>query len=124
MANPPLDQTAIKQKVTLPRDSNAVAIQLAPAKVALDETYDATISASTEITLNASTTYIEVTAIDKAICMKWGTTDASTTDWDHMIPANWMQGFVVPIDTSTGEFYTAVNFIEESATAKLGVSEF
>ena len=89
-----------------------------PPEVALDETYDATISATTEITLNASTEYIEVVAIDKAIFMKWGTTDASSTDWDHVIPANSFRGFYVP----TG--ITAVNFIEQAATAILAVSEF
>lgn len=104
--------------ITLPRDGNGYAIQLQPSKVALEETYDATISASTEITLNTSTTYIEVTAIDKAILLKWGTSDASTSDWDHCIPANTTASFVVP----TG--ITAVNFIEQAATAILAVSEF
>lgn len=73
--------------------------------------YDATISASTPITLNASTTYIEVTAIDKAILLKWDAT-ASTSAFDEVIPAN-----------STRVFYskgkTTANFIEEAATAKL-----
>lgn len=124
MSNPVLDQVAINNKPTLPRDSNGTAMQLAPSVVALEETYDATISSSTEITLNASTTLIEVTAIDKAICMKWGTTDASTSDWDHVIPANWVQQYVVPVDPTTGVLFNAVNFIEESATAKLAVAEF
>lgn len=110
----------------LPRDVNGIPTDaLPPAKVALEETYDATISASTEITLNASTTMIEVTAIDKTVLMKWGTSDASTTDWDHAIPANTTRQFAVPVETAaTGALFTAVNFIEEAATAKLCVSEF
>lgn len=91
--------------------------------VALEETYDGTVSASTEITLNTATTYIEVTAIDKAIMMKWGTADASTTDFDVVIAPNTTRGFWVPNDT-TGTRYTAVNFIEEVATAKLAVTEY
>ena len=110
----------------LPRDVNNVPVQnMPPARVALDETYDATISASTEITLNTATTMIEVTAIDKTVLMKWGTTDASTTDWDHAIPLNTTRQFAVPVETAaTGVLFTAVNFIEEVATAKLCVSEF
>lgn len=104
---------------SLPIDANRnVAHDLPPAKVALDETYDATISSTTEITLNAATTLIEVTAIDKAIFMKWGADDASSSDWDHVIPANSTRRFAVPSGI------TAVNFIEQAATAILAVSEF
>ena len=88
-----------------------------PPKIALEETYDATISASTAITLNTSTTMIAVTAIDKPIFMKWGGTAAST-DYDHCIPQNTTQYFFVP----SGQ--TSVQFIEEAATAKLSVTEF
>lgn len=110
----------------VPRDASNTAIpEMQPAVVALEETYDATISASTEITLNTATKMIEVTAIDKTVLMKWGTTDASTTDWDHAIPANVTRRFAVPVATAaTGALFTAVNFIEESATAKLCVSEY
>lgn len=88
-----------------------------PPAVALEETYDATISTSTAITLNTSTTLIEVTAIDKGIFMKWGATAAST-DYDHLIPPNTTQFFLVP----SGQ--TSVQFIEEAATAHLSVTEF
>ena len=81
-------------------------------------TYDASISASTEITLNTSTTRIEVCAIDKTVLLNWGTTDASTTVWDHAIPLNTVLSFDVP----TG--VTAVNFIEQAATAILAVAEY
>ena len=94
-----------------------------PAVVALEETYDATISATVELTLNAATTLIEVSAIDKSIVLKWGTTDASTTDFDEVINLNTTRQFHVPVDTSTGKRYTAVNFIEQVATAILAVVE-
>ncbi len=94
-----------------------------PAVPALDETYDATISASTELTLNASTSLIEVAAIDKTILLKWGTTDVSTSDFDAVIPLNTVRTFYIPIDASTGVLYTAVNFIEQAATAILAVVE-
>lgn len=90
----------------------------APGVVALNETYDATISSSTEIALNADTAFIEVTAIDKAILLKWGTGDAITTDFDHAIPLDTTRVFQVPADI------TDVNFIEQAATAILAMTEF
>lgn len=104
---------------SFPRDNNHVAAtHTPPRKVVLEETYDATISATTEVTLNASTEYIEVAAIDKAILMKWGTGDASTSDFDAVIPQNTVRQFFVP------DGITAVNFIEQSATAILAVTEY
>lgn len=125
MPNPPLQSPAIIQRVSVPKDGNGYPMNsLPPAKIALEETYDATISSSTEITLNTSATFIEVAAIDKAILLKWGVDDASTSDWDHVIPANTVRQFIIPVDTTTGNLYTAVNFIEQAATAILAVSEF
>ena len=96
---------------------------LTPTLAVLEETYDATISSSTELTLNTATKFIEVAAIDKAIMLKWGTDDASTSDFDAVIPANTVRQFYVPVDASTGALYTAVNFIEQAATAILAVVE-
>lgn len=84
----------------------------APTLVA---TYDATISSSTAITLNSGTTYIEVTAIDKSVLLKWNAT-ASTSAFDEVIPANTTRVYY-----SKGK--VTANFIEESATAKLCVLE-
>lgn len=111
---------------TLPRENGGYApVPLMPAKVALEETYDTTVSASTEITLNTSTTLIEVTALGQPIMMKWGTSDASTSDWDHVIAAGTTRQFVVPVETAaTGALFTAVNFIEQAASATLCMSEF
>ncbi len=81
-------------------------------------------SSTSEITFNASSTEIEVTAFTKGIFLKWGTSDASTTDWDHAIPQDSTRLFKIPIDSSTGALYTAANFIEQAASAALAVAEF
>lgn len=87
-----------------------------PKAVAIEETYDATISASTSITLNTATELIEVTAIDKGIFMKWNGT-ASSSDFDEFIAPNTTRAYAVP------DGVTTVAFIEESATGKLVVIE-
>jgi len=91
----------------IPNISNAVAIE---------ETYDATISSSTSITLNTATSRIEVSAVDKGIFLKWGAT-ASSSDFDEFIPAGTSKTFGIPAGQTT------VQFIEEAATAHLVVIE-
>lgn len=98
-------------------------ISSTPAVVVLEETYDSSIGSSTELTLNSSTTLIEVSAIDKTIMLKWGVDDASTSDFDEVINLNSTRQFLVPTDTSTNKLFTAVNFIEQEAGAVLCVSE-
>ena len=98
---------------------------LFPSAVALATTYDTTISTSTEITLNASTLLVVVTALVQPIFMKWGTADVTSSNWDYVIPAGTQLSFEVPVLTaSTGARYTAVNFLEQSSGAILAVSEF
>lgn len=80
-------------------------------------TYDATVSGNTAITLNAATTGIEVTAIDKSIFLKWDGTAASN-NFDAIIAPNTTKVFSVPRGTVTA------NFIEQSATAILVCIEF
>lgn len=107
-------------KTRFPKDGNQVTIgALTPSVKAVAVTYDATISATTEITLNAATTFIEVGAIDKTILLRWGTGDASTSAFDEVISLNTVRQFYVPVDSTTGVLYTAVNFIEQAATAIL-----
>lgn len=85
----------------------------APTLVA---TYDATISSSTAITLNISSKYIEVSAVDKGIFMKWGGT-ASSSSFDEFISANQTRQYIIPANTTT------VEFIQQAATAILVVIE-
>lgn len=99
--------------VNKPIDSNSRVINEAPPKgLPLKTTYDATISSTTAITLQATTTYLEVSAIDKGIFLAWGRS-AVSSDFDEFIPANQTRAYIVP----TGQ--TSVQFIEEAATAKL-----
>lgn len=105
----------------LPRDENSIAIQLTPRAIALAVTVDATISASTEITLNSATTFIRIYAIDKDVYMKWGTADVTASNFDEVIPANQICDFLVP--RLSGVLYTAVNFIERAATGGIIVIE-
>lgn len=95
---------------------------LTPNKIALARTVDATISSSTEITLNALTTMIRVYAIDKDVYMKWGTDDVTAANFDEVIPANQICDFYVPVSSGT-TLYTAVNFIERAATGGIIVIE-
>jgi len=104
-------------RVPIPTDDNSKTVQLTPAVVALEETYDATISTSTEITLNASTTFIEVTAVDEGIMLSWGTADATTASFDEYIAKGTTRQYYVPPST------TAVNFIERATTAILVMIE-
>lgn len=102
----------------LGKDDNREPVQLTPAVVALEETTDTSVSSTTEITLNAATTFIEVNALNQGIFMKWGTSDASSTDYDEFILPNSVRHYVVP-NQSDGTPYTAVNFIEQAASATL-----
>lgn len=85
-----------------------------PKSPTLVATYDATISASTAITLATGTSIIEVSAIDKGIFMRWGAT-ASSSAFDEFIPANTTRVYVKQA--------ASVEFIQEAATAKLVVIE-
>lgn len=98
-------------------DDNRNPVGAVPSSTALEETYDATISASTTLTLNAATKLLEITAIDKPIFYKWGGT-ASSTDFDGIVAQNTSK--LVPVPAGQ----TSIQFIEEAATAKLAVVEF
>lgn len=86
-------------------------------------TYDATISSSTTVTFNAATKQIQVTAIDKAILMKWGAT-ASTSAFDAVISVGYPTTFPIPVNPATGALFTTAQFIESTTTAILVCLEF
>lgn len=109
-------------KPILPIDENRHALQLAPAKPALARTVDASISASTEVTLNADTTFLRVYASTQDVYLKWGTDDVTASNFDEVIPAGQIVDLVVPTD-STGAKYTAVNVIERAASASVIIIE-
>ena len=99
--------------MAFPFNSVATAVTSKPIAV----TYDATISSTTPITLNAATTGIEVTAIDKPIFLNWDAS-ASNSAFVAIIAPNTTKVFSVPRGTVTA------NFIEQAATAILVCVEF
>ena len=104
---------------SIARDSNHVPlIGSPPARVTLEETYSASLSSSVEVTLNASTTLIEVAAFTQGVLIKWGTDNASTTDHDSAVPMNTVRQFIVP------NGITAVNVIEQASSAAVSVTEY
>lgn len=113
------------KKAVLPKDGNGIAAQLTPAVKPLKTTYNAAISSTLSITLQAGTTYIEVSAIAKPVLLKWGTgaASAATDGFHEIIQPGETRGFFVPIDTTTGALFTAVNFIEQAASATILVVE-
>lgn len=113
--------SALNELKSIPVDGDHGKVQLTPRSIALAQTVDSSISSSTEITLNAATTFIRVYAITQDIYMKWGTADVSSSNFDEVIPANQICDFYVPLETTT--FYTAVNFIERTSSATLVVIE-
>jgi hypothetical protein len=105
----------------LPQTGQGKTIQLTPALPALARTVDTSISSTTEITLNASTSIIRVYAKDKDVYLKWGTADVTASNFDEVIPANQMCDFVVPFNGASR--YTAINLLESAASASVIVIE-
>lgn len=93
-------------------------LQLSPDITAKARTVDASISSSTEITLNPGTSYLKVYAIAKDVYLKWGTADVTASNFDQVIPAGQILDFLVPNNVS------AVNVIEREAGATVIVLEF
>ena len=106
-------------------DERNIEIQrpLLPAKPATARTLDTTISSSTEITLNANTRWIRVISKTQDAYMKWGTADVTNANFDHYILAGQVFDFKVPVETGS-TLYTAVNFLEQAASATLIVTEY
>lgn len=108
----------------IPQHGSGQVIQLTPNSTALAVTVDATVSSSTEITLNAATTFIRVYAKTQDVFLKWGTADATTSSFDEVIPAGQIVDLVVPFETpATKTKYTAINLIERDASASVVVIE-
>ena len=105
-------------RIPLPKDGDRATAPITPASTALARTVDSTISSSTEVDFNASTTFMRVYAITQDIYMKWGTTAVTSSNFDEVIPANQICDFYIPYQSS-GVLYTAATFIERTASATL-----
>jgi hypothetical protein len=107
----------------IPENEYGQVLSFHPAKVTLARTVDATISTTTEITLNTDTTWIEVTARAHDVYLKWGTADVTASNFDEIIGVGESKAFAVPIDLATGALFTAINVIERVAGATVIVIE-
>lgn len=104
---------------SLPRDANHNPIQGAPpAEQVLEETYDATISSSTALSLQSTTKYIEVAAFAKPVLLLWGTGTAATTNFDVVISQDSVRLLKVPTGIS------AIAVIEQAASAAVAICEY
>lgn len=106
-----------RKRVAIPEDNNSHPVQLTPSTIALARTVDATISSSTQIDLNAATTFIRVYAITQDVYLKWGTTAVTSSNFDEVIPANQICDFYVP------KGFTSLTLIERTTTAGVIVIE-
>lgn len=91
--------------------------------VSLAETYDATISTSTEVVFNTSTRLIQVTALTNAVFCKWGTADVTLSDFDVVVPPGQSYFLTVPYQ-GNGTLYTAINFIESTTSSAVAMCEY
>lgn len=101
----------------LTNDAEGRALQLTLATPALARTRDTSITTSTEITLNANTGLIEVTAIDDNVYLKYGTDNVTNANFDEFILAGSTRHYAIPEDV------TAINVIDDGAGATVVVIE-
>jgi|SRR3990167_1111563 len=106
----------------LPTYEHGQPMQITPKGTALHRTVDATISTSTEITLNTATTFLRCYAITEDVYLRWGIEDCNESLFDEVIPANQIVDLAVPVD-SEGVKFTAFNVIERTASAIIIVIE-
>ncbi len=104
----------MSQKVVLPRDANNSIIPLVPAKLALAVTVDDSISSATDIVLNESSTFLEVTALDFGIFLRYAAT-ASSSNFDEYIAAGATRNYLIP------EGITTISVIQDNGAAKVRI---
>lgn len=108
--------TREKGPVLTPRAQNGETVQLVPATAALAVTYDTSISAATDITLNAATTFLEINAVSEGVFLRYAST-ASSVNFDEYIAADTTRHYAVP------EGVTVISVIERAASAAVVVIE-
>jgi len=96
----------------VPRDATNTPLPLTPAKGPLSKTNNASLSSAVDVTLNANTTLLEVSAITAGIFMRYAST-ASSANFDEFIQAGSTRHFVKPATV------TVVSFIQQAASATL-----
>ena len=103
-------------RASVPIDGNRTHVPLTPAIAALAVTVDDSISTATDVTLNASTSFIEVNAVNGGVYMRYAATAAANA-FDEYIHAGMCKDFYVPYGVTT------VSFIQDQAGAGIRVIE-
>lgn len=89
---------------------------LTPAKTALARTVDTTISTATSITLNASTSIIEVSATNGSVYLRYSA-GCSASNFDEYISEGQTRHYIIP------ENVTVISVLEASSGAGVIVIE-
>jgi hypothetical protein len=107
---------AIDIQAAMPRDGNAVAMQLTPDTKALKATYNASISSTAAVTLQtantttgtSATSLIEVSAITGGVFLKWTSAASAATDgFDEYVQAGTTRHYAVPAGILIAQFISA-----------------
>ena len=107
---------AEKKQPEIPRDSKGEPVGLTVSTAAITRTLDATISSATTITLQATTSLLEVTAIDKGVYLRYSA-GVTSSNFDEYITANSTRHYIVPLGV------TDISVLEQAATATVIVIE-
>jgi len=91
-------------------------LYLTPAKSAVARTVDSTISTATSITLNASTTFLEVSATNGGVYLRYSA-DCSASNFDEFIGEGQTRHYIVPDNVSV------ISVLEASSGAGVVVIE-
>ncbi len=97
-----------------PIDANQKPISGSLVGTAIAVTYNASISSAVDVTLNAATTYFEVSAIAKGIFLRYQAT-ASSSDFDEFIPQDTIRGFQVP------DGVTVISVIQQASSGAVAI---
>lgn len=115
------DATKNKNKIKLPVNGRGAELPLVLLKDAVAQTYDSSISAETEITLNSSTGLISITVLETPVFVKAkttaGGTAVSSSNFDMLLP-------VGRHEFGIEENITVLAFIEQASGGIIAVSEF
>lgn len=106
----------------VPTDNYGHELQITPKGTSLARTVNASISSSVEITLQPTTGFIRVYAINQDVYLRWGIEDCNANTFDEVIPSGQIVDLVIPVDES-GNKYTALNVIERTTSAIVIVVE-
>jgi hypothetical protein len=102
----------------MPKDDDRTSMPLTPARIALSQVVNASISSSATLNITAGATILRCYSADKDTYLKWGSTTVTSSNFDEILPANQIVDLVVPQDSS-GVLYTTTRVIERAATATL-----